>query len=67
MDNDKGKKDKELYGLNMPIISLNDISSKDVDYIFITTYFFDDEIRQQLLENDFPKEKIISINSIVNN
>jgi len=64
-DNDIDKKDKELHGLNLPISVPSNFNPANYDSILITTYFFDKEIHEQLIDKDCPKEKIVSINDFV--
>lgn len=57
IDDDETMQNKELLGFK--IISREDISKYDHDAVVITSYAFEDEIRQKLKELNYSEDKII--------
>ena len=66
IDNDIQKRGKYLYGCDTAISHPDYINLNDIDILLVTTYFFDEEIKEQLVNIGFPKEKVITINEFVN-
>jgi C-methyltransferase len=59
-DNDTQKHGKSLFGCDAIINAPDNILESNFDLILITTYFFDKEIREQLLEMEIDYHKIIT-------
>jgi len=59
-DNDTQKHGKSLFGCDAIINPPDKILESNFDLILITTYFFDKEIKEQLLEMGIDSHKIIT-------
>ena len=66
-DNDVDKHHKELFGCDVSISNPNNLNKLDIDSFLITTYLFDSEISQQLIQFGIDKEIITSINDLTDN
>lgn len=58
VDDDLEKRGKQIVGY--PIISAVDIKKYDHDGIFISSYTYEDIIKQQLIKKGYEKEKILT-------
>jgi 2-polyprenyl-3-methyl-5-hydroxy-6-metoxy-1,4-benzoquinol methylase len=59
-DNDSQKHGKSLFGCDSIIHSPDQLAKSNFDLILITTYFFDKEIKEQLVEMGVDQNKIIT-------
>ena len=60
-DNDQQKHEKFLFGCDVVIDSPTNIESSQFDAIVVATYFFDDEIKKQLVDSGIDDKKIINL------
>ena len=65
-DNEKIKHNKILQGTDIPISNPNTINITDYNKFLITSFFFDDEIYKQLINQGIDENNIIKINSLLN-
>lgn len=64
-DNEKIKHDKILQGTDITISNPNTITNSDDTKFLITSFFFDNEIYEQLINQGINQNKIIKINSLL--
>ena len=64
-DNDPFKHRKVLFGCKTPITPPSKIRDTDFDVLLVSTYFFDEEILQQLIEIGVDTNKIALLHKTV--